>query len=607
MSNKQKPVILAFLILLLLGKYCMAQPTGGFGELRTGSTIYSISIEQDITGDNDHDAVCKVQYRVNGSSVWNNALPLMRVDFSEAVTRNMMAGSIMFLEPGTEYEIRLDYLDPDGGSRQQEIRVATQPLPVKPSTGNVYYVEPGSGGGDGSSINAFKGIAAAQAVAQPGDIFLLKSGDYGGRVSFEASGDSGKYIVWQAAGDGVVTLSGIEVHGSYNWFEGLTITVVGDNCPAISTYGDSSANTPHDIVIKGNHVSSGNSCSQCYIGQCGLPGARCSEYVIRGKRHAKYWYIADNIIVGNIIPNDSLNTICGEGIDMGYHNSSQTGHTIAHNMISHTADAISYVGGNADIFGNEIIDVADDGIEPDYASANVRIWGNRITNAMHNAISLQDFENGMPWYIVRNQIISYQENVLKANSPPGYYAFYHNTIVNWDHIFYDWNSEMTLYGVAKNNIMATMVLPDPSYGRHFWSFKNSIPDWRGDFDYNAYDFEQTPSPFYFMGRTYQDLVSYRSASGFDNNSFEIEKETCFENLNYSGPSPTPVPLQYLTLKQGCTAIDAGVVLPNINDGYSGVAPDIGAYEIGAPLPQYGPRMHIDTIPAAPSGLTVSSK
>jgi len=30
-------------------------------------------------------------------------------------------------------------------------------------------------------------------------------------------------------------------------------------------------------------------------------------------------------------------------------------------------------------------------------------------------------------------------------------------------------------------------------------------------------------------------------------------------------------------------------LPNITDGFLGKAPDLGAYEYGAPLPHYGPR------------------
>jgi hypothetical protein len=37
------------------------------------------------------------------------------------------------------------------------------------------------------------------------------------------------------------------------------------------------------------------------------------------------------------------------------------------------------------------------------------------------------------------------------------------------------------------------------------------------------------------------------------------------------------------------AVDAGVVLPNVNDGFSGKAPDLGAYEAGSSPPVYGPR------------------
>ncbi len=45
----------------------------------------------------------------------------------------------------------------------------------------------------------------------------------------------------------------------------------------------------------------------------------------------------------------------------------------------------------------------------------------------------------------------------------------------------------------------------------------------------------------------------------------------------------------LRLKAGSAAENAGVVIPGINAGYSGSAPDVGAYEVGAPLPVVGPR------------------
>jgi hypothetical protein len=45
----------------------------------------------------------------------------------------------------------------------------------------------------------------------------------------------------------------------------------------------------------------------------------------------------------------------------------------------------------------------------------------------------------------------------------------------------------------------------------------------------------------------------------------------------------------LRLKDGTAAIDAGVHLPGVNDGFAGKAPDLGAVEFGSALPHYGPR------------------
>jgi hypothetical protein len=59
--------------------------------------------------------------------------------------------------------------------------------------------------------------------------------------------------------------------------------------------------------------------------------------------------------------------------------------------------------------------------------------------------------------------------------------------------------------------------------------------------------------------------------------------------------PEAVQTQYppavndLRLAPQGAALDAGIVLPNINDGYRGRAPDLGAYEAGCDLPHYGPR------------------
>ena len=43
------------------------------------------------------------------------------------------------------------------------------------------------------------------------------------------------------------------------------------------------------------------------------------------------------------------------------------------------------------------------------------------------------------------------------------------------------------------------------------------------------------------------------------------------------------------LKAGSAAVDAGMILPTVKDDYQGKMPDLGAYELGQPLPLYGPR------------------
>jgi hypothetical protein len=44
------------------------------------------------------------------------------------------------------------------------------------------------------------------------------------------------------------------------------------------------------------------------------------------------------------------------------------------------------------------------------------------------------------------------------------------------------------------------------------------------------------------------------------------------------------------LRAGSAALAAGTPLPTISDGYTGQAPDLGAYQRGLPIPHYGPRV-----------------
>jgi hypothetical protein len=93
-------------------------------------------------------------------------------------------------------------------------------------------------------------------------------------------------------------------------------------------------------------------------------------------------------------------------------------------------------------------------------------------------------------------------------------------------------------------------------------------------------------------RSFATLKEYARVTGQDRHSVLLDYDV-FVNApmpDYSDPThvvqPESVELQ---LKPRSKAVDAGLVLPNITDGYTGKAPDLGAYEVGQPLPHYGPR------------------
>ena len=519
--------------LLLSVSHLQAQTSDAVtpGAIRAYSTIYSIGVEWDVLNDTNHTAVVAVEYRVAGAAMWAHALPLIRVDYNGS---NMLAGSVMFLNPATTYEVRLALSDPDGGSDSRTVTVTTRPVPVAPS-GRTFHVVPGSGGGNGSQFNPFKGVVAAQTVAQPGDTFLLHAGNYGGRIRLDRPGTAGNYVAWKGAGDGEVTMNGIDIAASYLWLEGLTVRD--------QAYATFSLDAPNAVVLT----------------RCTFLNNHYSIYLQRG---GEGWYITDNIIVGdNPAASESID---GEGIELN----NTSGHTVAYNRITNTADGISYPLTNVDIFGNDIFDTSDDGIEADNGRANVRMWGNRVHNAVHNAISFQP-QVGAPWYIIRNQLVSSKESPFKFRTTDRF-VLLHNTIVNWSKMMCC-NEHHIMYAYARNNLWIS------AQGGQIWWFGSVTADWRADLDYDGFDWGAATNPFTYGGLPYSTVASFSLASGQEAFGRRISRSACFETFNFPAPSPATVPAQYMTLRSDCSAVDAGVVLPSINDGFNGAAPDLGAY------------------------------
>jgi hypothetical protein len=118
------------------------------------ATLVSLGFEWRITGDDNRNAHVDVRFRKTGESRWRDALPLMREQHeligdpppSPASGRggaaaryplfkytapNMFAGSILNLEPDTEYECRFVLADPDGvtGPTEKTVTVRTRKEP----------------------------------------------------------------------------------------------------------------------------------------------------------------------------------------------------------------------------------------------------------------------------------------------------------------------------------------------------------------------------------------------------------------------------------------------------------------------------------------------
>jgi hypothetical protein len=102
-------------------------------------------------------------------------------------------------------------------------------------------------------------------------------------------------------------------------------------------------------------------------------------------------------------------------------------------------------------------------------------------------------------------------------------------------------------------------------------------------------------------RVFKTLADYSAATGQDRHSRILD----YDIFGKASPPDTKdieriyAPEDFdFTLKPASAAIDAGIVLPTINDDFTGSAPDLGAYERGRAVPHYGPRQ---PVPGKPEG------
>ena len=559
---------------------CAAATAGAFpmcaenattpGELSTPyPTLTNLAIEWKISGDDNLNGVVEVQYRSLGERPWRTAMPLRRVPAGQSYrTRpifsweNKHSGSIFDLSPDTEYEIRLRLHDPDGGSAERTIRARTRPVPRDAPHARTVRVTPAT-------------LPHAAAQAQPGDVLLLAPGDYGDFAA-PRDGEPARPIVFRARG-GEARFRSISLRGrKYVHLEGLTI----DRHPDLNHLDDEAGGIDllggESLVVRRCNVRA-------------LYGIIASNPP--GTRNA---YIADNVVtgvmpwetyrMGDVPPNE------GEGIQI-----TGPGNVICYNKVTAYRDNISLMEDTRaheqicdDIYNNDIYRADDDGVEADFAMGNVRVLRNRLTNIFMGLSSQPGL--GGPTYFIRNAMY----NVILAPFKPSRRStgdvFLHNTAVKVGDGFRA-SGESWTRALSRNNLLIGGV-GGGQFGR--WGsgpglaigLQGAGPT--DDLDYDGAGSHGMP----FRGRigttAFENLQELRARTT-EKHAVQVDMDVFAAEVPFPNPPIPERPLVDLRLRPGSAAVDRGIPIPNINDGYGGAAPDVGAYELGQELPLYGPR------------------
>jgi hypothetical protein len=569
------------------------------------------------------------------------------------ITPNGFAGSIFELEPDAEYECRFAMSDPDGidGKTENIVTVRTRFEPKPAVGGKTYHVYPPGFNGR-KEEPSFTGLLGAYYTGaggsdyfnsypprvQPGDVILVHAGVYkddryrygggmgtisSGTYFLTQSGTAEKPIVIKGAGDGEAIFDGDGAYNlfnvmaaNYNYLEGLTIR-----------------NT--DLAIwggqKGIIGSSGVTVKHCRFENVG-------RAIYTDWSGSKDYYIADNTMIGRFNPNYLMGFTGRTWQNLPEFNPKLVseyavkvygqGHVVAYNYIAQFHDGVDVATyGNPDgtpnpipdrmpvsidFYGNDISNVEDNCIESDGGAHNIRIFRNRCFNHGHRALSVQPMFGG-PVYFIRNIVYHAPEGgAVKFTASSSGIVVYHNTflapvkpmLLAASNVHYRNNlvlgksETLETFAVETNTNYSSSDYNGfrPNDGAEF-SFEWSTPplNMRANFPGEAGKLStQQQGQLEARAREtrrFKTLKEYSEKTDQDKHSILVDYDV-FMRVTPPGPDPKTLykPSDFdFQLRPGSAAVDAGVRLPGINDDFTGRAPDLGAYEVGKPVPHYGPR------------------
>ncbi|SHM84936.1 hypothetical protein SAMN04488057_10468 [Cyclobacterium lianum] len=602
-------------------------------------TLMNLGFEWKISGDANRNAMVQVSYRKSDSPEWLPAMPLLRIGgeriFREAeqleyTVPHQFSGSIFDLEPGTAYACRFELSDPDGvsGTTVKEVEVTTRTAPNAYENGRILHVYPP--GYKGEMIEpAFEGLKKAyygsglgdwsvvsEKPAQPGDIILVHAGTYkadlldyvdphgipfDGTYVLNINATEERPIVIRGAGDGEAIFDG---NGAHRLFD-----VMGTQHHIFEHLTFRNTDIVFSAGTKGVVGASNLTVRNCRMEDVGL--GLITEFA--GSRD---FYIADNVILGR----DPRSHLVGWANPQPYPPSPLksymgikvygAGHVICHNAIAFFHDGINVStygtpeesqdlkAVSIDIYNNDLHLMVDDFIEADGGVHNIRIMRNRGVNSGQCALSAQPVFGG-PAYFIRNLVYNIPNGfALKFMSKPAGLVVYHNTIISENR-----NTQTFSNAHFRNNLfMGTSKSGRPVNAFPFATAYSTS-------DYNGYRINPgTENHFLYLGpegnkvydyelnegdlQRYSSLESLYAGSGLEANGVLVDYGVFKEMRPPDSDKPHRIyhasDLDF-TLNASGMAVGKGTLIPNINDNYTGEAPDLGALEAGATAHQYGPR------------------
>lgn len=607
-------------------------------------TLLNLGFEWAIEGDANRNAVVEVRFRKAGTSEWRPALPLLRIGGERTYRENYQmfytvphgfAGSILNLEEGTSYECEFTMKDPDGvnGEATQRVTVATRSQPQPYAGGRVLHVYPddhegpreepsfiglkhayyGPGRGDWTSVRTMK--------AQPGDTILIHAGLYRpdrlnyvdpysapfhGYWALALKGTKDKPITIKAAGDGEAIFDGGGNHKlldlmatEHHIFEGLTFR----NTEIAMMAGEKDIMGAKSLTVR-----------NCRFEDVGVGIWNESQY-------SSDFTITDNLFLGR---EDRMRVIGWNqkgSRSAGIYPSHQLrsffavkvygpGHVVAHNSIAYFHDAICVTtygppeedleqqASAIDIYRNDIHLSNDDFIESDGGVHNIRVFENRGVNAAHNGYSAQPMFGG-PVYFYRNILYHVGKgNAFKFSSIPAGILAYHNTMINeqsaggpYTNTHFRNNLFMGKGGTTDRGVMIWGNATE-NYSSDYNGFRPN-PGVQDQYTWLAPKAGETLyEPKRSDRRSFATLEQFHEATGQEAHgvevSFDVFKDLEPPDVNRRHHVYHSMDLNF-ELKPGSKAVDAGQVLPTINNDYTGEAPDLGALEVGKEAPHYGAR------------------